>query len=180
VDIGYALMSAICTRVVVGGFSFGGGLALDCAARFPSLAGVFAVSPPFQLQNVATRFTAAVTSWNSLMDALHCNGAEKAYIETTPERPLINYSRVPVAALLELVHFMKNLEPYLTGVTVPTLMIQGLSDPVVNHEKTALLFNSIGAQRKEYKTYDFGRHGILAWEGAEQVHEAIADFIDGL
>lgn len=180
VDIGYALMSAICRRVVMGGFSFGGGLVLECAARIPRLAGVFAVSPPFELQNVATRFAAAVTSWNRLMDAVHLNGAGKEFIETTSERPQINYTRVPVAALLELVHFMKDLEPRLAGVTVPTLVVQGLRDPVVNDEATALLFNSIGAQRKEYLSFDFGRHGILAGEGAAQVHAAIAAFIDRL
>ncbi|HIJ82200.1 MAG TPA: alpha/beta fold hydrolase [Desulfuromonadales bacterium] len=180
VDIGYAMMSAICRRVVVGGFSFGGGLALECAARIPRLAGVFAVSPPFQLRSVAARFAAAITGWNRIMEAVHCNGAEKEYFEITPERPLINYSRVPVAALLELEHFMKNLDPRLTGVTVPTLVVQGLGDPVVDDEGTALLFNRIGAKEKRYLTYDFGRHGIVAGEGSEQVHEAIASFIGGL
>jgi esterase/lipase len=180
VDIGYALMSAICTRVVVGGFSFGGALALDCAVRIPRLTGVFAISPPFRLQHVSTRFTSAVSTWNKLMDSVHCNGATKEYIETTPERPLINYARLPIAALLELGHFMNNLEPRLANVTVPTLIVQGLRDPVVNDEETALQFNSIGAQRKEYRTYDFGRHGILAGEGSEQVHKTIGAFIDTL
>jgi len=95
VDIGYAMMSAICTRVVMGGFSFGGGLVLECAARIPGLAGVFAVSPPFQLQNIATRLAAAVTSWNKLMGAVQFSAAAKEYIESTPERPLVNYARVP-------------------------------------------------------------------------------------
>ncbi len=180
VDIGYAVMSAICTRVVMGGFSFGGGLVLECAARIPGLAGVFAVSPPFQLQNIATRLAAAVTSWNKLMDAVQCNAAAKEYIESTPERPLINYARVPVASLLELIRFMKSLELRLKDVTIPTLLVQGLRDPVVNSEETARLFNSIGAEQKRYVTYDFARHGILAGEGAEEVHEAIADFIDEL
>ena len=180
VDVGYALMSAICRRVVVGGFSFGGGLALDCARRIPGLAGAFAVSPPFRLQSVASRFAAAVTSWNRLMDAVHLHEAAKEFVETTPERPLINYARVPVAALLELEHFMKNLEPHLAGVAVPTLIVQGLSDPVVDDEGTELIFNSIGSKQKRYVTYDFGRHGILAGEGSEQVHDRIADFIGEL
>ena len=180
VDIGYAMMSAICTRVVMGGFSFGGGLVLDCAARIPGLAGVFAVSPPFQLQNIATRLAAAVTSWNRLMGAVQFSAAAKEYIDTTPERPLINYARVPVAALLELIRFMKNLELRLKDVTVPTLIVQGLRDPVVNSEETARLFNSIGAEQKRYETWDLARHGILAGEGTEEIHEAIADFIDEL
>jgi esterase/lipase len=180
VDSGYALINAICTRVVMGGFSFGGGLVLDSAARIPGLAGVFAISPPFQLQNIASRFAAAVTSWNKLMDAVQFSAAAKEYIETSPERPLINYARVPVSALLELLRFMKNLELRLKHVTVPTLIVQGLRDPVVNSTATALQYNSITAEQKRYETFDRARHGILAGEGAEEVHEAIADFIDEL
>jgi esterase/lipase/1-acyl-sn-glycerol-3-phosphate acyltransferase len=180
VDIGYAVMSAICTRVVVGGFSFGGGLALDCAVRISGLAGVFAVSPPFQLLNVATRFAAAVTTWNKIMDTVHCNGATKEYIETTSERPMINYARVPVSALLELLRFMKKLEPRLTNVTVPTLVVQGLKDPLVNSEETARMFELIGAAEKRYLPLDFSRHGILAGEGSENVHAEISAFIGRL
>lgn len=180
VDLGYALMNSICTRVVVGGFSFGGGLALDCAARISRLAGVFAVSPPFRLQNVSARFAAAVSTWNKLMDAVHFNEAAKEFVESSPERPQINYKRVPVAALLELEHVMKDLEARLKNVAVPTLIIQGLRDPVVNAEGTALMFNSIGAKQKKYITCDFERHGILAGEGSEKVHDEIAAFIGKL
>lgn len=177
VDIGYAIMSAICTRVVIGGFSFGGGLALDCAARIAGLAGVFAVSPPFRLQDLSTRFASAVTTWNRLMDTMHCHGAAKEYIEHTSERSLINYARIPVAALSEMEHFMKDLEPRLADVKVRTLVVQTHGDPVVNSEETALLFNRIGAKQKEFLPFDFSRHGILTGEGSENVHAAIAAFI---
>lgn len=180
VDIGYAMMSAICTRVVIGGFSFGGGLALDGAARITGLAGVFAVSPPFRLQDVSTRFASAVTTWNSLMDTMHCHGAAKEYVRTAPERPLINYARVPVAALSEMEHFMKDLEPRLADVKVPTLIVQAHGDPVVSPDETAIMFNHIGAKQKQYMPFDFSRHGILAGEGSVNVHAAIAAFIEKL
>ena len=180
VDLGYALMSTICKRVVVGGFSFGGGLALDCAVRIHRLAGVFAISPPFRLQDISSRFAPAVTTWNRVMDIIHCDGASKKYADINPERPLINYSRVPVAALSELGRFMKNLEPRLAEVTVPTLVVQAHGDPVVNHEGTALLFNRLGAKRKKYVPFDFNRHGILAGEGSENVHAVIGQFVDTL
>jgi esterase/lipase len=180
VDIGYALMSAICTQVVVGGFSLGGGLALDCAARIAGVAGVFAVSPPFRLQKVSTRFASAVTAWNRFMDAVHLRGEAKDYFEHISERPMINYARVPVAALSELGHFMRDLEPRLAEVLAPTLVVQAQGDPVVDPESTALIFNSIGAERKDFLTFDFSRHGILAGEGSENVHAAIAAFIDKL
>jgi esterase/lipase len=180
VDVGYAMMSAICRKVVIGGFSFGGGLALDCAARVARLAGVFAVAPPFRLQDLSTRFASAVTTWNKLMDTIHCHGATKEYSEITLEQPLLHYSRLPIVALSELEHFMKNLEPRLSDVKIPTLVVQGHGDPVVNSEGTALLYNRIGAIRKQYLSFDFNRHGILAGEGSEKVHGAIGDFIDNL
>ena len=178
VDLGYALMSSLCTRVVVGGFSFGGGLALDCAARMAGLAGVFAVSPPFRLQSLSSRFASTVIAWNRLMDTIHCHGAAKEYFKISPERPSINYARVPIAALAELERFMKNLVPRLANVKTPTLLVQGLADPVVNPEVTALMFNRIGTGRKHYLPFDFGRHGILCGERSENVHAAIAAFIE--
>jgi esterase/lipase len=177
VDIGFALMSAICTQVVIGGFSFGGGLALDCAARLGGLAGVFAVSPPFRLQDISSRFASAVTTWNRLMDSVHCQGAAKEYVERISERPLINYARIPIAALSELGCFMKGLEVRLAEVQAPTLVVQGHGDPVVNSEGTALLFNRVGSKNKQYVPFNSSRHGILAGEDSEHVHAVIAEFI---
>ncbi len=180
VDLGCALMSALCTQVVIGGFSLGGGLALDCAARIPRLAGVFAVSPPFRLKDFSSRFASAVTTWNRVMDTMHYHGAAKEYATQTSERPLINYARVPIAALSELEHFMEGLEPRLADVKMPTLVVQGLGDPVVDSEETARMFNLIGAEQKRYLPLDFSRHGILAGEGSENVHAAIGAFFDRL
>lgn len=180
VDCGYALMSALCLRVVIGGFSFGGGLALDAAARMSAPAGIFAVSPPFCLRNFSSRFAATATSWNRFMDMIHCHGATKEYTERSSERPLINYARVPLAALSQMERFMKGLERRLSEVKVPALIIQAKGDPIVNHKGTELMFNRIGSENKRYLSFDFNRHGILAGEGSEKVHAAIAAFIDTL
>lgn len=180
VDIGIALMSSICTQVVAGGFSFGGGLALDAAIRIPRLAGTFAVSPPFRLQSISSRFAKPVAVWNRLMDSMNFPEAAKEYIENHPEHPGINYTRIPVAALSEMETVMKDLEPRLPGVKVPTLIVQGDRDPVVHAETTALMFNHIGAKKKRYAHLNFNRHGILSGEDCELVHAEIGAFIDTL
>ncbi|MDD2850871.1 MAG: alpha/beta fold hydrolase [Desulfuromonadaceae bacterium] len=179
VDGGYAMLSAICSRVIVGGFSFGGGLALECAARVPGVAGVFAVSPPFRLQDRSSRFAPAVSRWNRIAESIHCPGATKEFVANTSEHPQINYERVPIAALSQLESFMKNLEARLSEVTVPTLIVQASDDPVVHAEETALQFERIGAGQKQYATVDARRHGILNGQGSEHVHALIADFISG-
>lgn len=179
-DLAHALMSATCKRVVMGGFSFGGGMALDAAARIGNLAGVFAVCPPFRLQDISSRLAPAVTTWNRLMDILHTHGKKKEYVDIVPEYPQTNYNRLPVAALWEMEKFMKELEQRLEMVQIPVLVVQASGDPVVDPDGTALLFNRLGTERKEYLTFDFDRHGILNGDGSQQVHNAVVEFVDRL
>jgi esterase/lipase/1-acyl-sn-glycerol-3-phosphate acyltransferase len=180
VDLGYALLSAICKRVVVGGFSFGGGLALDCAVRINGLAGVFAVCPPLRLRDISSRFAPLVTVWNRLMDLVSYEGGKKEFVDISPEHPWINYARLPIAGVWELERFMKELEPRLAEVQVPALVVQSQGDPTVDPAGTRSLFAKLAGVDKEYRAFDFNRHGILLGEGAEQVHEAIGAFIDRL
>lgn len=180
IDLGYALMSAICKRVVIGGFSFGGGLALDCAVRIEGLAGVFAVCPPLRLRNISSHFAPMVSVWNRLMDQVHYRNGKKEFIAIAPEHPHINYARLPVNGLWEMKRFMNKLEARLPEVRVPTLVVQSLGDPTVDPDGTQHLFDQLGTEDKEYRIFDFNRHGILLGEGAEQVHAAIGAFIDRL
>ena len=177
VDLGYALLKSICKQVVVGGFSLGGGLALNAAVRLSDLAGVFAVSPPFRLLSLPSRLASAVTTWNRAMNTIHWHGATKEYVDNSSERPLINYQRIPIAALAEMEHFMSDLEQQLPEIKIPTLIVQGDHDPLVDSEGTAHIFNRIGSESKKYLPLDFSRHGIVSGEGSEHVHAAIAEFI---
>ncbi|HEY5512639.1 MAG TPA: alpha/beta fold hydrolase, partial [Geomonas sp.] len=180
VDLGYALMSAICQRVVVGGFSFGAGVALDCASRVGNVAGVFAVCPPHRLRDISSRFAPAVTVWNRVMDLISYQEAKKEFVETVPERPQINYARLPVAGLRELERFMRELEPKLARIAVPVQVLQAEGDPVVDAEGSRRLFEMVGSSDKQYLKFPLQRHGILAGPGSEEVHAAIGAFIAGL
>ncbi|HEY6838116.1 MAG TPA: alpha/beta fold hydrolase [Geobacteraceae bacterium] len=177
VDEGYGVMSNICSRVVAGGFSLGGGLALDLAARVPRVAGVFAVCPPLRLQDISSRFAPAVALWNRLMNLAHYNAAKKEFVEISLEHPDINYARLPVASVSAMERFMANLEPKLGAIRKPALIIQAEGDPVVDPEGSRRLFNRLGAAEKEYRLFAFERHGILMGEDAHRVHATIADFI---
>jgi esterase/lipase len=180
VDEGYALMSAICRRVVVGGFSFGGGLALDLAARVPGVAGVFAVAPPMRLVDISSKFAPAVGLWNRLMDLAHYEAAKKEFVEISPEHPHINYARLPVAGINELERFMTALEEKLATIKAPALIVQAEGDPVVNPAGSKKLFEQLGSAKKDYLLFDFDRHGIISGTGAERVHRAVGDFIENV
>jgi esterase/lipase/1-acyl-sn-glycerol-3-phosphate acyltransferase len=180
VDEGYAVMSNICRRVVVGGFSFGGGLALDLAARVKEITGVFAVCPPMRLHDISSRFAPAVDLWNRLMVLARYEEAKREFVDISPEHPHINYARLPISAVHEMERFMTALEPRLAAIKTPALVVQSEGDPVVNPSGSRSLFEQLGSKDKDYLLFDLDRHGILLGEGAERVHTAIADFVDRL
>ena len=180
VDQGYAIISNICKRVVAGGFSTGAGLALDLAVRVKDVIGVFAVSAPMRLKDFSARFAPAVDMWNRLMDRARQLGAKKEFVENRPENPHINYLRNPVAGVVEVDRLMDDLEPRLSDLTVPALVVQSLGDPVVDPRGSRKIFDRIGSTEKEYLLFNFDRHGILLGEGALKVHQSIGDFIKRL
>ena len=178
VDGGYALLNTFCKKVIVGGFSFGGGLALDCAARIPQVAAVFAVCPPMQLQDLSSRFAPTIAIWNRLMTLLKHEERKKEYVEIFPEHPEINYHRLPIVSLVAMENVMQELETKLPTIEVPTLIVQAKGDPVVAPDGSERLFEQLAAKEKEYLLVDFNRHGILSGPGSEEVHAAIVACIE--
>jgi esterase/lipase/1-acyl-sn-glycerol-3-phosphate acyltransferase len=178
VDSAHAALKMVCKRVVLVGFSFGGGLALDCAARNRNIAGVVAVCPPLRLQDFSSRFAPSLDIWNRLMSAVHYQKGKHEFLEIAPEHPDINYHRIPVAGLAALEQFMSELETQLPDITTPALIIQSEGDPVIDPKGTRLLFERLGSPRKEHRLFDFARHGILLGEGAGRVHTVIGEFIE--
>jgi esterase/lipase len=177
-DAGYAIISNLCRRVIAGGFSTGAGLALDLAQRIPAVEGVFAVSAPLRLHDLAARFVPAVDVWNRFMERFNLDDAKKSFVDNHPENPHINYFKNPIAGVRELERLMSSLEPRLPLITAPALVIQSREDPVVNPKGTEKIFKLLGSTDKQMVLFNFQRHGILLGEGSERVYRAIGDFLD--
>ena len=180
VEEAYALMSCTCRHVVVGGFSNGAGLALEVASRIRAVRGVFAVSPPLQLQDYSARFVPAMDMWNRFMRKVHSNGARKEFIVNQPENPQINYSRNPVAGIHELERLMDHVETRLSEVQVPAVVVQSVADPVVDPRGSRRIFDKLGSTEKKYILFNLSRHGILLGPGCEQVYRVIGNFLDDI
>jgi esterase/lipase/1-acyl-sn-glycerol-3-phosphate acyltransferase len=180
IDRGYALMSSICRKVVVGGFSTGAGLALNLAARVEQIAGVFAVAAPMTLKDFSSKFAPAVDMWNRIMDKAYHVGPKKIFVENKPENPHINYLRNPISGVRELARLMDDLEPKLSDLQKPALIIQSRRDPVVDPKGSRKIFELLGTEQKEYFLVNFDRHGILLGKGSQRVHRIIGEFVRSL
>ena len=177
IDRGYAIISSLCEKVVVGGFSTGGGLALDLAARIREIAGVFAVAAPMTLRDFSAKFAPAVDMWNRIMDRAYGGGPKMEFVENQPENPHINYLRNPIAGVRDIERLMDDLEPKLSDLKMPALILQSRGDPVVDPKGSRKIFELLGSENKEYHLFNFDRHGILLGEGAKIVHTAIGEFV---
>lgn len=175
---GYAIMSHCCRQVVVGGFSAGGLLALELAARLKDIKGVFAVCPSMSLQDFSSKFVPAMDIWNRWMKKVGFNGVKKEFVENQPENPHINYFRNPVSGVLELERLMDAVDDKLSDIRMPALVVQSLGDPVVRPSGSRRAFKRIGSEDKSYILFNFDRHGILLGKDAGKVHKAIGDFIE--
>jgi esterase/lipase len=72
---------------------------------------------------------------------------------------------------------MDELEPKLSGLNKPALIIQSLRDPVVEPKGSRKIFELLGTQQKEYLLVNLDRHGILLGEGSQRVHKIIGEFV---
>jgi esterase/lipase/1-acyl-sn-glycerol-3-phosphate acyltransferase len=181
-DEAVALMTTKCRKVVLGGFSMGAGLALEAAARIchPALSGVFAVCPPFRLQDFSSKFVPAVSMWNRFMTSVKREDVKKEFVENHPENPHINYLRNPVSGMRELDKLMKSTENRLDAIRLPAFLVQSDEDPVVDEKGTRKAFKLLGSERKCCLMIHSSRHGILLGAGATEVYRAIGAFISRL
>jgi esterase/lipase len=160
----------------VGGFSAGAGLALELASRNPKIAGVFSVCPPMRLRNPFFRIAPGIDTLNKSLQKVRMGRVLKRYVENHPENPDINYRRNPISGVHELGRLMEHVGDRLPQVGMPALVVQSKGDPVVDPHGSKELFEKIGSEDKQYRTFDFKRHGILTGDGSEAVHAEIDRF----
>jgi len=175
-DLGYAIISLLCRKIVAGGFSNGAGLALDLAARIPDISAVFAVCPPFKLHAATARLAPAMDMWNRLVGRVRPQ-ITRQFVENHPENPNINYFRNPVSGVRELEKLMEQVTEEASEINPPVLLVLADKDPVVDEKGAKRFFDKLGSEDKQYLLFHFDRHGILRGEGANKVHRTIAQFI---
>jgi esterase/lipase len=182
VESGYVLMSTICQRVVLGGIAFGGNLALDLAGRLmdDTLAGVFAVSPPFGLRDYSRRIMPATDVWNRLLNKMKREEKNIDFLDFPDGAFQNNYSKNPVSGVKEVGEFLESIEQHYRAISKPALILQADRNPVVDPRGSQQVFAAIGSANKEFCLLSDDRHILVKGDGAAKVFAKIAAFVDGL
>jgi len=177
VNRGYAIIKSLTDNIIVGGFSTGGVLALLAAGRKrDKIKAAFSINAPLQLRNYMARFASQIVSMNSLISRLK-RGSGWDYIENNSENKHINYARNPLTGVRELGNAMSAMEAVLKDICVPTLIIQGYRDPLVDPTSGQNIFSQVGTTQKELIVLDATRHGIVNGEGSIEIFDRVERFL---
>ena len=158
----YRILAAFADQIVIVGFSAGGGLSMILAAEHPEkLVGVASISAPITYRNRTLVFVPLVHGLNKLADWLPSFEGIMPFRENESEHPDINYRNIPVHGLYQLRSMTGELQDHLPRIDVPTLIVQGDDDPVVDPDSARTIFNKLTTKNKALRWVASDRHGIF-------------------
>ena len=174
---GYVAIKNCCHKVIFGGFSTGGTLALlAAAAKENRLAGVFSINAPIDLKCIKAGRSVAANFINDLLKKFEVENEKTLYVDSTPENPQINYDRIYIKGLIELRELMTECWEKLSTIKLPSLIVQAKDDPTVDWKSSKKIASKICFEDKTLKILDADRHVIVRGEGCEQLFGLIGDF----
>ncbi|HER25473.1 MAG TPA: alpha/beta fold hydrolase [Rhodospirillales bacterium] len=177
---GYRILTGFCDQIVIVGFSLGGALSLRLAAEHPqNLLGVASVSAPIAYRDRKMALIPLVHGINKLTSWLPSFEGVMPFMENNSEHPLINYRHIPIHGLYQLRTMTGDLQDHLARIEVPTLIIQGNEDPVVEPESARIIYNDLTTADKALHWIPSDRHGILN-EDIGETQKLLLNFIERL
>jgi esterase/lipase/1-acyl-sn-glycerol-3-phosphate acyltransferase len=178
VNRGYTIIKSFTDRIIIGGFSTGGALALLAAGlKGRRVEACFAICAPLQLRNIAARLAPSIVTFNQLVKRLRRGSFRWEYVSNDSENKHINYARNPLTGVRELGGAMEAMEAALPAVESPALVIQASKDTVVDAASGQLIFDKIGTRFKELNVFERDRHGIVNGPGSEDIFARVHQFL---
>ena len=178
---GYALLRIVCSKVIIVGFSTGGLLGLVSAANKKNgLAAIVSINAALKLKDIRARMVAGINIWNEMLEKLHIEKGQFEYVDDTPEYPAFNYSRNYLKGVEQLEKLMHQCHEILPQISVPSLVIQAMQDPVVDPTSGKLIYDKIQSSNKMLFEPNFSNHVIINGERKEEVFAMIKEFLHKL
>lgn len=176
---GYAIIKSLTDNIFLGGFSFGGGMALLAAGRKrDKIRAVFSINAPLELRHYAAPMISPVASINKMFRRFKRPQKNWEFLEHEPENAHINYHSNPVEGVKQLGDAMREMEKSLKDIVAPTLIIQGSRDPTVDQTSGRLIFAQVGTPDKELTVYERDRHGIINGPGSADIFNRVEQFLE--
>ena len=174
VDEKYRELKARCERVVVGGESLGGLLALYLASEHPEILGVLSYASalktsPFFLHLISHFLPAIIPS-------LKKHPGEP----TESDQHWQGYAVIPSKAGAQLLQLQGEVHRRLPAVRQPILIVQGRLDRSVYPEAPEVIEQQVGSSIKEVHWMENSHHCVVIDNERQAVAELTLDFLSRL
>ena len=166
-------------NVYVAGFSAGGLLALlSSQKQCPQLKGIVCINAALKLKDLRVKaLVPAVNLWNDIVSSVNIHDLKKDYVDNIAEHPEINYDKHYVKSIFQLNALMNKTQKELHHVELPTLIIQGKNDPVVDPISAKEIYKAIKSKQKAVVYVDHDSHVIIKSDDNKIVFDEIIKFI---
>lgn len=157
-----------CQEVHVVGFSMGGVIALNLAARYP----VASVTSLAGAMFLANRALFLVDLFQYVIP----------HIPSRPSNPKVaaqatGYDRFPLKALASLRGYLRLVRSELPRVDTPVLVAQGRLDRAVDARSAVYIHDHVASTDKRLLWLERGGHMITLERGREKLFDEVAEFI---
>jgi len=158
-------------KIILGGYSFGGQLALHLASKF-KLNGVFYISPPIKFRfPLNIPFLEKFIFWKKYFKK-SINPVEEELLKEN-----FYYDQMHRNGLIICKEANKNLTKELPKVSLPCLGIHSTKDLCSKHKCVDFVNKNIGSKIKEKIIFEYKGHNLFFTKG-EKVYEAIKNFVE--
>lgn len=170
-DIEIIALRKKCEKVIIGGHSMGGLLALILAADF-SIDAIFTINAPIGIQRLGFKLVPFI---NFVMK-YHSVNSEQLKIETKGK--WVGYDKIPINIAIKVKKLIIEAKNSLLRIKCPALLFQGCLDSEVKKESLDYIFTNINSQYKKKIWLKHNGHAILDSPDSKQIILELTKFID--
>lgn len=143
-------------KIFLVGFSLGGILALDAAARNSyKIAGVVSLSAPVFLRGEMF-ISVLLPIWHKIFKKYRKQFVAKEFLDAYEESG--RYLYLPTKSIYDFYNFVKESRGMYKKVIVPTLVIQSQNDTLIHHLSAEYIFQELSSAQKELVIFDDTTH----------------------
>ena len=103
---------------------------------------------------------------------------DKAVVEAYDKDPLVYRGKICARLGAEMFDTMNKVQPLLSTITIPVLILQGSADQLVNPAGGKMLYENVGSKDKTYKVYKGFYHEIFNEPDRDKVFADLDAWLD--
>ncbi len=172
VEKAYREIASRCRRVVAGGESTGGLLALYLAQQHPEVAAILTYAPALKL-TIRRRDVVQLYLLSPFLESV----SKKPGPPTAADDLWQGYPVNPLKGVIALLQLQRQVRPHLKTITQPILIVQGRLDETVHPDVPQMIYDGVRSTIKEMYWMERSSHCVILDQEREHIFALTARFL---